>query len=435
MRAVRTFLAAFLMIAGSPGNEPARADVQVNTYTSSSQYSASVGVGSDGDFVVVWASLGSDGTDSDGFSIQGQRFASDGSAVAAQFQVNTYITSDQRAPAVAVDADGDFVIVWTSSGSGGTDSSNDSIQGQRFAADGSTAGTQFQVNSYTTNIQTSPSVDMDADGDFVVVWTSNGSSGTDSSSYSIQGQRFASDGSAVGIQFQINSYVTNEQTSPSVGVDADGDFVVVWRSSDSDGTDSSQDSIQSQRYAAGGSAVGAQFQVNSYTTGVQTSPSVDVDADGDFVVAWQSAGSNGTDSDAYSIQVQRYAADGSAVGAQLQVNSYTTSLQLDPSVGLDADGDFVVVWNSFGSGGTDSSGPSIQAQRYAADGAALGAEVQVNTYTTGFQDRPQVGVDAAGDFVVVWTSSGSDGTDTSGYSIQKTAPGFVPVELHSFIIE
>ena len=108
----------------------------------------------------------------------------------------------------------------------------------------------------------------------------------------------------------------------------------------------------------------------------------------------------------HSVQVQRYAADGTPTGAQVQANTYTTSLQFDPSVGMDASGDFIVVWNSFGSFGTDSDGPSALGQRFAADGSTVSAEVQVNTYTTGFQDSPSIAVDADGDFVVVWTSSG-----------------------------
>ncbi len=140
----------------------------------------------DGDFVVVWTSAGSGGTDSSGFSIQGQRYASDGSTTGGELQINTYTTSNQYLGWVALDADGDFVVVWQSEGSGGTDSSDDSIQGQRYASSGATAGGQFQVNTYTTSTQRGPTVGLDADGDFVVVWQSDGSGGTDSSSYSIQ---------------------------------------------------------------------------------------------------------------------------------------------------------------------------------------------------------------------------------------------------------
>ncbi len=434
MRSVRFVLAVLLGIAGSSGTGPARADVQVNTYTTSSQYSPSVGVASNGDFIVVWASLGSVGTDSDNFSIQGQRFAADGSATGAQFQVNTYSTNRQGEASVAADANGDFVVVWSSIGSGGTDTASDSIQGQRYASDGSAAGNQFQVNTYSTSRQIEPSVAMDSDGDFVVVWTSDGSVGADPFSYSIQGQRYASDGSTNGAQFQVNTYSTGEQTSPSVAIDSDGDFVVVWRSANSGGTDTSYDSVQGQRFASSGSAAGSQFQVNTYTTNVQTSPSVAVDSDGDFVVVWQSSGSSGGDTDAYSIQSQRYASDGSTTGAQFQVNTYSTNLQIDPKVGVDSDGDVVVVWNSFGSSDTDTGSSSIQSQRYASDGSAVAPEFQVNSYTTGPQDTPKVGVDSDGDFVVVWASVGSGGTD-SFYSIQKTDPGFVPVELQSFTIE
>ncbi len=52
-------------------------------------------------------------------------------------------------------------------------------------------GTQLRVNTVTTEDQLNPSVAVDADGDFVVVWESNGSSGSDTDSTSIQGQRYA----------------------------------------------------------------------------------------------------------------------------------------------------------------------------------------------------------------------------------------------------
>ncbi|MCP4657125.1 MAG: hypothetical protein GY856_17085 [bacterium] len=48
-------------------------------------------------------------------------------------------------------------------------------------------------------------------------------------------------------------------------------------------------------------------------------------------------------------------------------------------------GKFVVVWSSVGSSGPDSSFLSVVGQRYAADGSPRGGELQVNTYTTGAQ--------------------------------------------------
>ena len=398
-------------------------EFQVNTYTTLGQISPAVAMDADGDFIAAWGSRGSDGTDTSNYSVQGQRYEANKIVVGSAFQVNTYTTNKQGVLDVAADADGDFVVVWDSNGSSGTDTNSYSVHGQRYNAAGVAQGSQFQINTYTTNRQDSPSVAMDADGDFVVVWRSNGSSGTDTNSYSVHGQRYNADGSTAGSQFQINTYTTGRQDSPSVAMDADGDFVVVWRSNGSSGTDTDSYSIQGQRYNADGSTAGSQFQVNTYTTNRQENPAVAIDADGDFVVAWSSgsfsaSGSSGTDTDRESIQGQRYNASGVAQGSQFQVNTYTTSRQVQPSVAMDAGGDFVVIWSSNGSSGTDTDSYSVQGQRYNASGVAQGSAFQVNTYTTGRQDRPAVAMDADGDFVVIWESTGSSGTDTDVDSIQ-----------------
>ena len=93
--------------------------------------------------------------------------------------------------------DGDFVVVWQSQGSFGTDASNFSIQGQRYASNGSPQGGEFQVNTYTTGYQRLPSVATAAGGDLLVVWESQGSSGTDTSFSSIQGQLYGTAAPAV----------------------------------------------------------------------------------------------------------------------------------------------------------------------------------------------------------------------------------------------
>ncbi len=337
----------------------------------------------------------------------------------AQFQVNTYTSDDQSTGQVSLDADGDFVVVWGNAAPFGTVSS---VQGQRYAADGTPAGGEFQVNTYDTGRQRNPSVALGADGEFVVVWESDGSSGTDSF-WSIQGQRYASDGTPAGGEFQVNTYTQNTQASPSVALGAAGDFVVVWTSFGSSGTDSASWSVQGQRYAADGSLAGGEFQVNTYTFSGQYSAQVSADANGDFVVVWQSYGSSGTDSSRWSVQGQRYAPDGTPAGGEFQVNTYTTADQTAPSVSMDAGGDFVVTWTSRRSGGTDTWDRSVHGQRYVSDGTTVGDQFQVNTYTTGQQGGPRVSLDDGGDFVVAWASRGSGGTDSSEYSVQAQRYG------------
>jgi hypothetical protein len=151
---------------------------------------------------------------------------------------------------------------------------------------------------------------MDANGGFVVVWQSDGSLGSDNDDWSIQGQRYDSAGTALGGEFQANTYTTDSQTEPAVAVDANGDFAVVWESSGSSGSDSSASSVQGQRYDSAGTALGEEFQVNTYTTdrqgGFFVGPAVAAVEDGSFVVAWDSYGSVGNDDSGFSIQGQRY---------------------------------------------------------------------------------------------------------------------------------
>jgi hypothetical protein len=134
-------------------------------------------------------------------------------------------------------------------------------------------GDEFQVNSYTTQYQYSPSAATGADGDFVVVWTSYGSYGTDTSQGSVQLRRFTSDGTPVSDDIQVNIYTTSSQNQPSVAIDSDGNLVVVWQSIGSFGTDGFFYSVQGQRFDPAGDAVGGQFQVNTYTTSYQGNPS------------------------------------------------------------------------------------------------------------------------------------------------------------------
>jgi hypothetical protein len=68
-----------------------------------------------------------------------------------------------------------------------------------------------------------------------------------------------------------------------------------------------------------------------------------------------------------------------AIGPELQVNTYTTGNQIWADVAAASSGDFVVVWHSAGSPGGDSSYDSVQGRFYAAGGTSPGAQFQVNS--------------------------------------------------------
>lgn len=394
---MRAFSAGLVVLAvlSTPlwGQAPAGTEFPVNTYTTGNQRHPSVGMDGSGAFVVVWESYGQDGS---GYGVFGRRFNASSAPLGTAFPVNTYTTGSQDGAAVANDANGNFVVVWTSYGQ---DGSSLGIFGQRFSAAGGLQGNEFLVNSHTTNFQARPSVASDASGNFVVVWVSP----QDGGYTNIFGQRFSASGVRLGTEFRVNSYSTGNQTAPAVASDSDGNFVVVWHSPA--GNDGDGYGVFGQRYNASGVPQGTEFQINSYTTGSQLVPAVASDGSGNFVAVWVNPG--GRDGSSTGVFGRRFNASGVSQGDDFQVNSYTTELQNVAHVASHESGNFVVVWQSWAQ---DGSNYGVFGQRFNSSGVRQGTEFRVNTYVTGRQDYASIAARPDGRFVVVWTSGGQDGS-------------------------
>ena len=383
-------------------------EFQVNTTTIGNQSNSTVAIDTDGDFVISWQSDGQDGT-----KIYAQRYNTDGTTQGDEFQVNTGTTGNQYNPVIAIDTDGDFVISWQSDSQDGTD-----IYARRYNNLGVAQGGEFKVNTYTTSDQANPiAVAMDSSGDFVISWISL----EEGFSYEIYAQRYNNLGVAQGNEFKVNTYTTSDQYNSTVAMDADGDFVISWQSF---GQDGSSNGIYAQRYNNLGVAQGGEFRVNDYIASNQANPTVAMDTDGNFVISWQSDGQDGSINGIYA---RRYNNLGVAQGGEFKVNTYTTNDQANPTVAMDADGSFVISWQSFGQDGSSNASNGIYAQRYNNLGVAQGGEFKVNTYTTSDQANPTVAMNAGGDFVVSWQSDGQDGSGNGIYAQLNTNNGIPPI--------
>ena len=160
---------------------PQGAELQVNTYTSNHQRSAAITLDGAGRFVVTWASYLQDGS---GYGVFARRFNSAGQAVGGEIAINVYTVGAQRVPRVSVDGAGRFVVAWDSVNE---DGATFGIFARQIDPAGTAAAAQFQVNTYTLGSQNSSRVAMNAQGRFVVAWTS----GHDYGTYGAFAQRFA----------------------------------------------------------------------------------------------------------------------------------------------------------------------------------------------------------------------------------------------------
>jgi hypothetical protein len=343
--------------------------------------------------------------------------------------VNTEELGDQTAPVVAMAADGSFAVAWQSQGQDGDASG---IYAQRFDSSGAALGAELRVNSETADDQTQPAIAMDADGDFVVVWQSQLQDGAGGGIYA---QRFDATGIAQGAEFRVNSEIANDQGAPDVAMDAAGNFVVAWESLNQDG---SSWGIFAQRYDAAGTAQGAEFQVNTLTQNQQRAPSVSMDADGDFVVAWQ--GRPGS----WDVFGQQFDAAGNPVGAEFQINQASGGNQTAPDVAMDADGDFKAVWTGKTPGDNDgiasrnflfTKGISYSTGDGIGDASIVmrGTQGDLNDALDGLTFTPTAGFSGLASVVITTDDLGNTGvggalsTNDTVYVIVGDVPNLAPI--------
>ena len=405
--------AAWLLAAATAG-----AEFPVNTFTLGDQgsFATPPQVSRDpaGRFVVVWGSGIQEGPGL-GLGVYGQRYDATGVASGGELHINTTTTGDQRAPAVAVGDNGDFFVAWEDS----------AIPPVVHGADGSSIGVFGQLYSSAgapigsqipINQTTSQSQDQPSVAavgtDSIVVWRSLEFAPFPTIIQNIYGRRYSAAGAPLTDEFLINSTVGGLNNEPEIAGNPAGEFVVVWQRS----AGGLSQGIFGRRFDALGVAQGLEFPINTTNPfGFLEHPAVEMDDDGGFVVAWQVNGNIA----GWDVYARRYDPAGTPEGDQFPINTNSTlGEQLRPDVAVDADGDFAVAWTTLCAGAGcnvhDGSEGAVVMRRYTSSGDPEAQEFVVNTFTTGGQDDPSVAMSLNLDTVVVWSSNGQDG---SGYGV------------------
>ena len=124
-----------------------------------------VAVASDGNFMVTWSAR-DPGNQANGWDVYARPFSSAGVG-GATLRVNSFLYGDQYGPRISA-IGGDYMIVWTSLGQ---DGSREGVFGQFVHEDGSLVGSELPVNTTTLGSQMQPTVASDGAEQFLVVWT------------------------------------------------------------------------------------------------------------------------------------------------------------------------------------------------------------------------------------------------------------------------
>jgi len=168
-----------------------------------------------GNFIIAWADA-RDGT----FQIYGQYYQSNGAAIGNNFGISSDAGQTSTGNAsVAMNNKGDFVAFWQNTYQGASQ-----IYGQRYSNTRVQDGGNFQVNDNTVSNHIFPDVAIDNNGNIVVVWEEERAG-----QYDIYAQRFDNNGNPLWGNFKVNDETNStHQMHPAIGIDAEGNFVIAW---------------------------------------------------------------------------------------------------------------------------------------------------------------------------------------------------------------
>lgn len=363
-----------------------------------------------GEFVVVWTRTGADVS---GYrsSIYARLYYADGVAQGPEFTVSPAAQRAVGSPAVAMSASGDFVVSWQLS-----DGAGEQVYVQAYAAGGAARGSVMKVATLQGAIGRSD-VAMDAAGDFVVVWNdfvdllSLPAPGVPEGAYffgysTVRVQRYSRSLAPSGASLLVKLSATQpvpllgifDLAPPAVAMDAVGNFVVAWEDRSVLGTPV----IQARRYSNAGLG-GLQFQVNPLQQLNASHPAATMDANGAFVLAWsvphQTGSPGNPSSSGLEIYARRYGTAGLPQGTAFRVGT-TVAVDAQVSIAMDTAG-YTVGWLGTTSGYCCVPG-EVDVQRYAGDGSSTGTRVVAADGESEYVGVPAIAAQADGDFVVAW---------------------------------
>jgi hypothetical protein len=186
---------------------------------------------------------------------------------------------------VAVDNNGNFVVIWTN---------GSKVLGQRYNPDGTKRGPEFNAATSAAGTKTAPSVAMNPKtGEFVVVWEVRDGEGLPTS---VRGQRFGFFTGRQGSEFVVYAQPAGETPSflaryaPQVARANSGAFVVVWKTAIAEGA--FDEDVVAQRYNSEGVPLGGRIVIADNPGIPDGRPHLAMAPNGRFVVSWDDQGTS-----------------------------------------------------------------------------------------------------------------------------------------------
>ena len=349
-----------------------------NDATDGEQYAPSIAMNRNtGAFVAAWE----DDADKDGkHHIMARGFCAGGCQEFAQFTVSTS-SETQANPDVAMDKDGNFVVVWEE-----RTASDSDIYMRGFDAKGSERFAAVKVNTSGSGNQLLPAIAMAPNGNFAVAWQDQ-FNGDNNPQIHIRG--FKPDGTENFAERNVLDNSDGLRKKPDIGMAGDGSFVVTWED-DTEGNGVNQ--IIAKGFNADGTDRLTVFTVNGKPEGQQLNPSIAMNESGTFYIAFE----DDSDGNKKFLAIAKGFDKNGTIIQKDTTLSASSENAADPVVCVDDTGKAIFAWAARALKDGD-----IQ-RRILTSPGKLKDEKETHRYKTGVQKSPAVGCTAKGQYVVLF---------------------------------
>lgn len=263
-----------------PNGDPVTDDLAVNSDPNGRQLCPAVAAAAE-TFLVVWENQVPDGVEGN-TTIRGQRFEPNGAPIGAELRIDED-TYDCRYPRIAMDSAGNAAVVWL------RNRTHKTIWARLLDPNGVARSAPFEVNTDDIASVTRPAIAMNAAGDFVIVWDGDPNR---ASLDDIHARCFEPNGAPHADPFLVNGRREGSQQWPRVAIGDANEFIVVWQHDHEDPNLATD--IFARRFDYQGRPLGDEVKLNGYVAGKQRYPDVAMASDGSFLTAWESAEQDGS---------------------------------------------------------------------------------------------------------------------------------------------
>lgn len=348
--------------------------------------------------------------------------------------VNAFTSQQQGRPAVASNGAGLTVVVWQSRFNRDTFPENmPGIYGQMFDPVGRPLSDNFMVTQAIEMGEVdpelddlSPAVEMDDEGNFVVVWNRGRlNAGGQLEDGDIFARRFNNQAKALGDEFLVNEGLSNGRQSSQgnyLAMDSAGNFVVAWEDRNNFDLGGNLDLVV-QRFNSSGDPLGGPIITSLQTPAVPAGTdrndasglNIAMSDDGSFAVSWVfqqlvvATEEGETDELEGDVFVQFFAADGTALTeAFVATTDAERPTLFHNDIARDAAGNTTIVWVGGTTGTQENPFVRLVGRQFDANGNPLGDEFLINQVALIFENGPPLDYDLRtdmndiGEFIVTW---------------------------------